>query len=298
MNEATTTTIPDIFQGQNIASVLDTTIEMLFNLTKETIMNNENMVKETVNILVSMQAREQLLESLNLRINTSQGDASHQVEEWIGDLKEQQLSDIDLYKNNLLLSGQSQSRQPQQEIRDRIAVDRPEPVSNEQDNWSEQFADGFIAYLDGENSSLLDLWLGRKHSYPHYIGFDIRRSEDGFDFFGSDTYWLAANLRERQVFAGIHFRDPLYFQQLEAQKSRIDFEFSQEFGRLLDWRPTTGNAGIYRISVLVGVDHNHSEDLLFEHLRKILEKLNEIFGDRLDAIYQSLLSPIRRSYNH
>lgn len=71
MNEATTTTIPNIFQVQNIASVLDTTIEMLLNLTKETIMNNENMVKETMNILVSMQAREQLLESLHLRINTS-----------------------------------------------------------------------------------------------------------------------------------------------------------------------------------------------------------------------------------
>ena len=297
MNEATTTTIPDIFQGQNIASVLDTTIEMLLNLTKETIMNNENMVKETMNILVSMQAREQLLEYLNLRINTSQGDASHQVEEWIGDLKKQQLSDIDLYKNNLLLSGQSQSRQPQHDIGDRVPVDRPEPVSDEQDNWSDQFADGFIAYLDNENSSLLDLWLGRKHSYPHYIGFDIKRSEGGFDFFGSDTYWLAANLRERQVFAGIHFRDPLYFQQLEAQKSQIDLEFSREFGRPLDWRPTTGNAGIYRINVLVGVDHHHSQNLLFEDLCKILEKLDEIFKDRLDTISQYLLPPISRSYN-
>lgn len=297
MNEATTTTIPDIFQVQNIASVLDTTIEMLLNLTKETVMSNENMVTETMNILVSIQAREQLLESLNLRINTSQGEASHQVQEWIGNLKEQQLSDIDLYKNNLLPSGQSQSRPPQQEIGDRISVDRPEPVSNEQDNWNEQFADGFIAYLDGENSSLLDLWLGRKHSYPHYIGFDIRRSEDDFDFFRSDTYWLAANLRERQVFAGIHFRDPLYFQQLEVQKSQIDFEFSREFGRPLDWRPTTGNAGIYRISMLVGVDHHHSQNLLFEDLCRILEKLDEIFKDRLDIISQLLSPPSRRSYN-
>ena len=260
-------------------------------------MSNENMVPETMNILVSMQAREHLLESLNLRINTSQGEASPQVEEWIGDLKEQQLSDIDLYRNNLLLSGQSQSGPPQQEIRDRISVDRPEPVSNEQDNWSEQFADGFIAYLGNENSSLLDLWLGRKHGYPHYIGFDIRRLEDGFDFFRSDTYWLAANLRERQVFAGIHFRDPLYFQQLEVQKSQIDIEFSREFGRPLDWRPTTGNAGIYRISVLVGVDHNHSQNLLFEDLCKTLEKLDQIFRDRLDTISQSFLSPTRRSYN-
>ena len=298
MNEATTTTIPDIFQGQNIASVLNTTIETLLNLTKETIMNNENMVKETMNILVSMQAREQLLESLNLRINTSQGDASHQVEEWIVDLEEQQFSDIDLYKNNLLLSGQSQSRQPQQDLRDKILVDRPEPVSNEQNNWSEQFADGFIAYLDNENSSLLDLWLGRKHSYPHYIGFDIRRSEDGFDFFGSDTYWLAANLRERQVFAGIHFRDPLYFQQLEVQKSQIDIEFSREFGRHLNWRPTTGNAGIYRINVLVGVDHHHSQNLLVEDLCKILEKLDEIFKDRLERISQFLSTSFRRSHNH
>ena len=297
MNKATTTTIPDIFQGRNIAGGLDTTIEMLLNLTKETVMSNENMVPETMNILVSMQAREQLLESLNLRINTSQGDASHQIQEWVGDLKEQQLSDIDLYKNNLLLSGQPQSRRPQQEIRDRIPVDKPESVSKEQDNWSDQFAEEFIAYLGDENSSLLDLWLGRRHSYPHYIGFDIRRSEDGFDFLGSDTYWLAANLRERQVFAGIHFRDPLYFQQLEAQKSQIDIEFSREFGRSLDWRPTIGNAGIYRINVRVGVDHHHSQNLLFEDLCKILEKLDEIFKDRLERISQSFLFPTRRSYN-
>ena len=289
--------IPDIFQMQSIASVLNTTIGTLLNLTREEIMNNENTAKETMNILASMQAREQLLESLNLRVTTSQSDASHQVEEWIGDLKEQQLSDIDLYKNNLLLSGQSRSRQQQQDIEDRIPVDRPEPVSDEQDNWSDQFADGFIAYLDNENGSLLDLWLGRKHNYPHYIGFDIKRSEGGFDFFGSDTYWLAANLRERQVFAGIHFRDPLYFQQLEVQKSQIDIEFSREFGRRLDWRPTTGNAGIYRINVLVGVDHHHSQNLLFEDLCKMLEKLDEIFRDRLNTISQSFLFPTRRSYN-
>jgi hypothetical protein len=291
MNEATTTTIPDMFQGQNVASVLDTTIEMLLNLTKEEIMNNENTVKE-INILASMQARQELLESLNLRVNMLQGNAAHQIQEWIGDLKEQQLSDIDIYKSDLLMS-----EQPRQEIIDRIPVDRHEPVSNDQDNWSEQFAEEFIIHLGDENSSLLDLWLGRKHSYPNYIGFDIRKSEDDFNFFGSDAYWLAATLRERQVFAGIHFRDPLYFQQLEVQKSQIDFEFSQEFGRPLDWRPTTGSAGIYRISVLVGVDHNHSQNLLFEHLRKILEKLDQIFRDRLDTISQYLLPPISRSYN-
>lgn len=284
--------IPDIFQMESIASVLDTTIEVLLNLTKEGTMNNENTVQETMNILVSMQAREQLLESLNLRVNMLPGDAAHQIQEWIGDLKEQQLSDIDMYKNDLLMSGQ-----PRQEPIDRIPIDRHEPVSNEQNDWSEQFAEGFITYLSDEDSSLLNLWLGRKHSYPNYIGFDIRKSEDDFDFFGSDAYWLAAALREKQVFAGIHFRDPLYFQELERQKRGIDFEFSQEFGRPLDWRPTTGNAGIYRISVLVGVDHNHSRNLLFEELRRILEKLGEIFKDRFDTISQSLLFPTRRSYN-
>lgn len=285
--------IPDIFQMQSMANVLDTTIEIFLNLTREEIVNNENTAKETMDILTSIQAREQLLESLSLRVNISQGEVSHQVQEWIGDLKEQQLSDIDRYKNNLLLSGQ-----PRPETIDRISVDRHEPISNEQDNWSEQFAEGFIAYLGHENSSLHDLWLGRKHSYPNYIGFDIRKSEDDFNFWGSDAYWLAANLREKQVFAGIHFRNPLYFQQLEVQKSQIDFEFSQEFGRPLEWRATTGNAGIYRISVLVGVDRNHSQNLLFEDLCKILEKLDEIFKDRLDTISQSLSSPMRRSYNH
>ena len=287
--------IPDIFQMQSIASVLNTTIGTLLNLTREETMNNQatreetmnnqatreetmnNQAtrEETMNMLASMQAREQLLESLNLRVN-----ASPQIQEWIGNLEEQQLSDIDSYKNHLLLSGQ-----PQQET-----TDSPEPVFNERDNWSDQFAEGLITYLGDENSSLLDLWLGRKYSYPTYIGFDIRKSEGEFNFFGSDAYWLATNLREKQVFAGIHFRDPLYFQQLEAQKSQIDFEFSQEFGRTLEWRPTTGNAGIYRISVLVGVDRNHSQNLLFEYLCKTLEKLGEIFKDRLDTISQ-LLKP-------
>ena len=295
--------IPDIFQMQNIASVLNTTIGTLLNLTTEETMNNQITTEETMNnqitmdhqlkgettmnILASMQAREQLLESLNLRINDSQGEASSQIQEWIGNLKEQQLSDIDLYKNSLLLSGQLQQE----------PIDISEPAFNEQDNWSEQFAEGFIAHLNDEDGSLLDLWLGRRHSYPTYIGFDIRNSEGEFDFFAHDTYWLAANLREKQVFAGIHFRDPLYFQQLETQKNQINLEFAQEFGRPLEWRPTTGNAGIYRISVLVGVDHNHSQNLLFEPLCQILEKLNEIFKDRLDTISQLLLSPTRRPYN-
>lgn len=279
--------IPDIFQGQSIANVLNTTIEKLLNLTKEEIMSDRNTVQETMNILASMQAREQLLESLNLRLNTSQGNVSNQVQEWIGDLKQQQLSDIDMYKSELLMSGQ-----PQQD-----PIDSLESVTDEPDDWRNQFAEGFISYLGDENSSLLDLWIGRKHSYPNYIGFNIRKSEDDFKFFDPDTYWLAASLIEKQVFAGIHFRNPLYFQQLELQKSKIDFEFSQKFGRTLDWKPTTGNAGIYRISVLVGVDRNHSQNLLFEDLCKILEKLDEIFKERLDEIFQLLSSRTQGFYN-
>ena len=284
--------IPDIFQVQSISSVLNTTIEKLLNLTKEEIMSNKNTVQETMNILASMQVRDQLLESLNLRLNTSQGNALNQVQEWVGDLKEQQLSDIDLYKNNLLLSGQ-----PRQETIDRGPEGRHESVSNEQDDWSKQFAEGFVVYLEAENSSLLDLWFGKKHSYPNYIGFDISKSGDNFNFFDSDAYWLAANLREKQVFAGIHFRNPLYFQQLEMDKFQIDFEFSQKFGMTLDWKPTTGNAGIYRISVLVGVDRNHSQNLLFEDLCKRLEKLDEIFHERLDKISQLLLPRTQGFYN-
>ena len=284
--------IPDVFQIESIASVLDTTIEILLNLTREEIMNNENVSKKTMNILASMQAREQLLESLNLRINTSQGDAAYQIQEWIGDLKQQQLSDMDMYKSDLLMS-----EPPQPEIADRMPLDGHEqPISNEQNHWDQQFAEGFIAYLEEKNNPLLELWFGEKHSYPTYIGFDIRRSED-FNFWGSDTYWLAANLREKQVFAGIHFRNPLYFQELERQKSQIDLEFSQEFGRRFDWRPIPSAVGIFRISMLVGVDRNHSKDLLFEDLCKILEKLEEIFKDRLDTIFQSFLLPTRRSYN-
>ena len=316
--------IPDIFQMQSIASVLNTTIRTLLNptreetmnsqatreetmnsqatreetmnsqatreetmnsqATREETMNSQATREETMNILASMQAREQLLESLNLRVETSP-----HIQKWIGNLEEQQLSDIDSYKDHFLLSGQSRQEttdSPEPVFQE--TTDSPEPVFNERDNWGEQFAEGFISYLNDENSSLLDSWLGRRYSYPTYIGFDIRKSEGEFNFFGSDAYWLATNLREKQVFAGIHFRDPLYYQQLEAQKSHIDFEFSQEFGRTLEWRSTTGNAGIYRISVLVGVDHNHSQNLLFEYLRKTLEKLETVFKDRLDTISQRL----------
>ena len=279
--------IPNVFQIESIASALDTTIEKLLNLTTEEIMNNENVSKKTMNILASMQAREQLLGSLNLRINTLQGDAAYQMQEWIGDLKQQQLSDMEVYKSAFLMP-----EQPQPD-----PIDSLESVPNEQDDWRNQFAEGFISYLGDEDSSLLDLWIGRKHGYPNYIGFDIKNSEDDFKFFDSNTYWLAASLIEKQVFAGIHFRNPLYLQQLELQKSKIDFEFYERFGGKLDWKFTTGNAGIYRISVLVGVDRNHSQNLLFEDLCKILGKLEEIFKDRLDDISQLLVPQARGFYN-
>lgn len=238
-------------------------------------MNNENIIlrPETEqdmmnNILFSLKARHDLLGALNQRIEMLQGSAEQQLQERIGDLKQQQLADIDTYRADLLVSGRSR-----QEYVDEHSIDRSQSAHREPHDWTQQFADGFVAYLTENDSPLLSIWLGERYSYPNYIGFDLRKLGDEFNFQAPNSCWIALSLYERQVFAGVHFRNPLFFQELERYKTQIDAEFLQEFGRKLEWKPTSGAAGIFRINLLVGVDDNANQQSLFESLCKYLEKL-------------------------
>ena len=54
-----------------------------------------------MSIFVSLQARQQLIESLNQRIEEDSSDSNHQLQLWKNELEQQQLADVDLYKTTL-----------------------------------------------------------------------------------------------------------------------------------------------------------------------------------------------------
>ena len=54
-----------------------------------------------MSIFASLQARQQLIESLNQRIEEDSSDSNQQLQLWKDELKQQQLADIDLYKTTL-----------------------------------------------------------------------------------------------------------------------------------------------------------------------------------------------------
>ena len=56
------------------------------------------------NILASIEIRQKLLEHLILRRDNSQEEAPPKIQEWINELKDQQITDINSYKNSLLLT--------------------------------------------------------------------------------------------------------------------------------------------------------------------------------------------------
>ena len=233
-------------------------------------------------IFDSLQARYQLIESLNQRIEEDSSDTDQQLQVWKDELEHQQLADIDLYKTTLSLVDADTALE--EAFSEAVAEDIQQEVIN-QNSWEQDFADGFIAHLTENQSSLLPMWFGDRYSYPTYIGFDIRRLEYRFDFSAMDACWLAANLWSRQIYAGVHFRNPLYYQELESKKDQIDREFSQTFnGRQLEWNPQAGPSGVYRIRLLVNVDNNQDQLALFEDLEKALKALDTIFKPYLDRI--------------
>ena len=110
--------------------------------------------------------------------------------------------------------------------------------------------------------------------------------DDNFDFYGDQVYWIAISLWQNQISAGVHFRDSYYYQELEKTQLRIDSDFSAAHGITLEWKPTTGQAGIYRIFALLGVDTGSNQQILFETMTGALEQLCNIFEPQLDDIYQ------------
>ena len=238
-------------------------------------------------IFRSLQARYQLIESLNQRIEEDSSDTDQQLQVWKDELEHQQLADIDLYKTALSVVDADTAlidTALEEVFSEAVTEDIQQEVVN-QNSWERDFADGFIGHLVDNDSPLYSIWFGKMYSYPTYIGFDIRRLARSFDFSAMDACWLAANLWSRQIYAGVHFRNPLYYQELESKKDQIDREFSQTFnGRQLEWNPQAGPSGVYRIRLLVNVDNNQDQLMLFEDLEKALKALDTIFKPHLDRI--------------
>ena len=246
-------------------------------MNKTNFANLSDIANETTYILGSLEARESLLASLSQRVKMLQGDAQQRLQDWIDDLRQQQLDDIDMYKASLLFpSGISQ---PDPTVPHSTEEQDLAPINENQ--WRERFSDGFIEFLGNRESELDRIWLGRKHSYPVFIGFDIRRLSNDFEFYAPDAYWLSAYSRDdKQIFAGFQTRNPYYYQQLESERSQIDFEFSQKFGRNLGWRPSSD---ISRIIALIGV-YSDDYETLFPDLCNILETLDDILRHQLENI--------------
>ncbi|RKU29513.1 hypothetical protein C6497_06290 [Candidatus Poribacteria bacterium] len=250
-------------------------------------MNDDTMTLPTENnpeatsILVSMKVRQQLLDTLNYRATMAQEETEEELQEWVGELKNQQLKDLDLYKG-FLISGSPQQPPSQSYLHQEL-----EPETINTDGWEHQFADGFIGFLGEQESPMLEIWLGRKYSYPNYIGFDVMKLGENFNFTGRSACWIAVNLIDERVYAGLHFRDPIYFQELEREKTKINDEFIEgyERHRTLEWRPAAHTTNIHRIFVLIGIDNGNNQELLFPPLCKALEKMVDIFGPRVDEIY-------------
>ncbi len=233
--------------------------------------------QEATHILVSVQTRHQLLESLNQRLELLRGNPSQQLQDWIDDLKQQQIDDMDTYKSNLFFA----HRRSQQDLPELDSIGRQELVNNEQSNWKEHFANGFIDFLESESSELHETWLGNRHQFPTYIGFDIRRLDDNFEFFDPNACWLAIFLKEnRQIFVGLHTRSPYIYQRLEGSKASVNYQFHQQFGTNLGWKP--GNE-ISRIITLAGV-YSEDNSIHFQSVYKMLEHLDELFRNQLEEI--------------
>ena len=237
-------------------------------------------------ILTSLQDRHRLLESLNDRISILRGDPQQRsqvelIQDQIDDLRQQQFDEIDTYKSNLLFA-YSPTQQDVPDIHSAEGSDTTPPAQND---WTQQFADGFVAYLKENNSGLYSIWLGQEYSYPTYIGFDIKRLNEDFQFTASDASWLAVFLREdRQIYAGLHVRDPFLYQQLESERRSINFAFYQEFGVNLGWRP---GANISRVFTLIGVYNDNNQEILFQDIYRKLEKLDEILRPHLEDNQQN-----------
>ena len=153
------------------------------------------------------------------------------------------------------------------------------------EDWQEQFANGFVRYLESHKSPLMDpaFFVGKNfQGYPEYIGFNIRRLKN-LDISDPDALWLVAStVHDGKIYLKLHMNDSNYFDQLESQKEEIE----REFGDPLEWEPQGQRI---RIGVDLEVDPLNEDrgqwNQHFENMREKLEKLDEIFQSRIEDLF-------------
>ena len=157
-------------------------------------------------------------------------------------------------------------------------------------NWQEQFADGFIRYLNDNRSRLVRIFMGeRTWGYPNYIGFDIRRLGESVNFSDNNAVWLVAYIgRDDTIFLKLHMNKLSYFNRLKSQEVAIH----RDFGTDLLWE-NQGKKPL-RIGVDLPVDSlNENRQKWPEHFKKMrenLEKLDEVFQHRVNEIFEDKTS--------
>ena len=149
-------------------------------------------------------------------------------------------------------------------------------------DWQEQFANGFIRYLEDHKSPLMDpeVFMGEDApGYPEYIGFNIGKIEN-LDIRDWDAFWLVAStVHNRRIYLKLHMNDSNPFNQLESHKTAIQ----REFGGQLKWERQNKPHRIGVDLLVDPLDKNRGQrNQHFENMREKLEKLNEIFQSRIE----------------
>lgn len=152
------------------------------------------------------------------------------------------------------------------------------------EDWQEQFADGFVRHLKDRESPLMDpeVFMGEDYrGYPRYIGFNIGKIEN-LDIRDRSAFWLVAStVHDRKIYLKLQMNDSNCFNRLESQKAEIE----REFGDQLKWE-YQGPGQYIRIGVDLEVnplDENRGQwNQHFADMREKLEKLNEIFPSRIE----------------
>ena len=227
----------------------------------------------------SIQARHQLLESLKQRIELSPDEPKQQLVEYRDELVKQQINDIGVYQ--FILQPTSERSQDNS-----VETKMPEPSSSNQDDWKKTFADAFIKFLESEYNELHQIWLGEKYRYPEYIGFDIRRLNDAYDFNANNACWLTVYFKDdKEIHVGLAIKDRSRFQTLEFDKKRINPILIEKL-KLKNEDEITWNANnsISRIYIVIGKYNDQDQEVLFYDLQKALECLDDVFHPRLEEI--------------
>ena len=162
-------------------------------------------------------------------------------------------------------------------------IDRQEETGD----WQEQFADGFVHYLEDGGSPLMDpeVFMG-KHAQGSlvYIGFNIGKIEN-LDMQDRNAFWLAASTaHSRKIYLKLHMSNPRYFHDLKSQEAEIE----HEFGDQLKWE-SQGPGQYIRIGVDLEVDpldeNKDQWNQHFEKMRENLEKLDKTLLPYIEKIY-------------